>query len=71
MKKIKLSKEEIRNPYDPPKIDETQEYDRYLETIKNREDTDWAGFFFAIIIMVIVLFQPILIELFTEMFKKL
>lgn len=71
MKKIKLLKEEKRNPYDPPKTDSKREYDRWLESIKKREETDWTGFVFVVVILSIIFFQPILIEVFVEIFRKL
>lgn len=71
MKKTKSLKEETRNPYDPPKTDSKREYDKWLETINSQQETDWAGFVFVVVILFIILFQPVLIKFFSEIFKKL
>lgn len=59
----------MNNPYEPPKTDSKREYDRWLESIKRQEETDWAGFFFVVIILAIVFFQPLLINFFIEVFQ--
>ena len=71
MKKTKLLKEETRNPYDPPKTDSKREYDLWLESIKQQEETDWGGFIFVVVILFILFFQPVLIKFFTEIFRNL
>ena len=53
MKKIKSLKEEKISPYDPPKTDSKREYDRWLETINNKQETDWAGFIFIVVLLFI------------------
>ena len=40
----------MKNPYQPPKTNPKREYDRWLETVNRREETDWAGFIFVVII---------------------
>lgn len=71
MKKTKLSEEEEKNPYDPPTTDYKREYDRWLESINNQQETDWAGFIFVIVILFIIFFQPLLINFFIEIFRKI
>ena len=61
----------MNNPYRPPKTDPKREYDRWLESMKKQEETDWAGFIFVVVILAIIFFQPILIDFFAEIFKKL
>ena len=61
----------MKNPYQPPKTDSKREYDRWLETVNRREETDWAGFIFVVIIFAIIFFQPFLIDFFVEIFKEL
>tara|TARA_R100000008_G_scaffold85325_1_gene74940 strand:- start:2940 stop:3122 length:183 start_codon:yes stop_codon:yes gene_type:complete len=60
----------MRNPYDPPKTD-TRKYDRYLETINDRDETDWGGFFFVVVILFIILFHHVLMDFFIGIFKGL
>ena len=61
----------VNNPYDPPETDSKTEYDRWLETMNRREETDWTGFIFIVVILAIIFFQPLLINFFVEIFKKL
>tara|TARA_B100001778_G_scaffold217483_1_gene180182 strand:- start:6886 stop:7071 length:186 start_codon:yes stop_codon:yes gene_type:complete len=61
----------MNNPYEPPKTDPKREYDRWLESINKQEETDWAGFIFAVVVLAIIFFQPFLIDFFAEIFKKL
>ena len=61
----------MKNPYQPPKNDSRREYDRWLETANRRDETDWAGFIFVLVILFIFFFQPVLIDFFIEIFKKL
>ena len=61
----------MNNPYEPPKTDPKREYDRWLESMKKQEETDWGGFIFVIVILSIFLFQPLLTDLFVEIFRKL
>ena len=61
----------MKNPYQPPKNDPKRDYDRWLETVNRREDTDWAGFIFVVVIMIIIFFHPLLINFFIEIFKRL
>ncbi len=61
----------MSNPYEPPKSDNKDDYDKWLETIKNRDDTDWTGFCFVMVILIIVLLQPILVNFLIEMLRKL
>ena len=72
MKKRKSPKgERSDNPYQPPKTNPERDYDRWLETVKHREDTDWTGFCFVMLIFITVLLQPLLINFLIEIFKKL
>ncbi len=61
----------MNNPYEPPKTDPKREYDKWLESVKQREETDWAGFIFIVVILAIIFFQPLLINFFAEIFKNL
>ena len=47
-----------KNPYRPPKNEIRQDYDKWLETIKNRDETDWIGFCYVMLILLIVFFNP-------------
>jgi len=59
----------MKNPYQPPKTDSKREYDRWLETVREQDETDWAGFIFVVVIL--FFFHPLLIDFFVELFKKL
>ncbi len=61
----------MKNPYQPPKTDSKRDYDRWLETIRGQDETDWGGFIFVVVILFIFFFHPILVDFFIEMFKKL
>ena len=61
----------MKNPYQPPKTNSKREYDRWLETVNRREETDWGVFIFVVVIFAIIFFQPLLINFFVELFKKL
>ena len=61
----------MKNPYQPPKNDSRRECDRWFETVNRRDETDWAGFIFVLVILFIFFFQPVLIDFFIEIFKKL
>ena len=61
----------MKNPYQPPKTNPKRDYARWLETVNRREETDWAGFIFVVVILDIIFFQPLLINFFVEIFKKL
>ncbi len=61
----------MKNPYQPPKTDPKRDYDRWLETVREQDETDWGGFIFAVVILSIFLFQPLLIDFLVEIFKKL
>ena len=61
----------MKNPYQPPRTNPKRDYDRWLETINRREETDWGGFIFVVVILAIIFFQPFLIDFFIEIFKKL
>ena len=60
----------MSNPYKPPETDSKREYDRWLESIKKDEETDWAGFIFVVVILAIIFFQPLLINFFIDLFKN-
>ena len=61
----------MNNPYRPPKTNPKRDYDRWLETVNRREETDWGGFIFVVVILALIFFQPLLINFFVEIFKKL
>ena len=61
----------MKNPYQPPKTDSKRDYDRWLETIRGQDETDWGGFIFVVVILFIFFFHPILVDFFIEIFKKL
>ena len=61
----------MKNPYQPPETDSKREYDRWLETINEQDETDWAGFFFVLVMLFIFFFHPLLVDFFIEIFKKL
>ena len=63
-----MSKEE-KNPYSPPKTEITQDYDKWLETIKNRDETDWIGFCYVMLVLLIVFLQPYLLSFLVGIFK--
>ena len=68
MRRIRLSKED-KNPYSPPKNEITQDYDKWLETIKNRDETDWIGFCYVMLVLLIVFLQPYLLSFLVGIFK--
>ena len=59
------------NPYKPPKVNSTREVDRYLETIDNRDQTDWGSFLFIVVIFFIFFFHNLLVDFFIGIFRKL
>ena len=61
--------EEEKNPYSPPKTDTKDDYDKWLETIKNREETDWIGFCFVFFILIVVFLQPYLVKFLIGFFR--
>ena len=61
----------MTNPYEPPKTDSTKEYDRWIESVKKQEETDWGSFIFIMIWLFIFFFHQLLFEFVVDIFRSL
>ena len=60
----------MMNPYEPPKTDSKTEYDRWLESVKKQDETDWGSFIFIIVWLFIFFFHQLLFNFFVEIFNN-
>lgn len=63
----------MTNPYKPPKSDPRRRgLDRFGETRDSRDQlVDWSGFFFVMVIFIIILFHQVFIKFFIDIFKRI
>ena len=61
----------MMNPYAPPKPDRKTEYDRWLESVKKQDETDWGSFIFIIVWLFIFFFHQLLFNFFVDIFRSL
>ena len=66
-----LDAKRMMNPYEPPKTDSKTEYDRWLESVKKQDETDWGCFIFIVVWLFIFFFHQVLFKFFVDIFRSL